>query len=107
MSSSYGALGQSAPGATTLTSSYTVPRERHATIRVIACNRGAATTIRVAISPNGESIANKHYIIYDLALAANDSTSTAPVTVGGTDVVRVYSASGDVSFTVTGIEQDN
>jgi hypothetical protein len=103
----YGVLGQVAPAATTLTAAYTVPLNRHATVRVLACNRGATTSFRIAVSPAGASIANAHYIAYDQPLDANDSVSSVAVTVTATDVVRVYSASGDVSFTVTGIEDDN
>jgi hypothetical protein len=108
MATVYGILGQSAPAATTLTTSYTVPASKHTTLRVVACNRGGvSTTIRVAVSPDGASIADAHYIVYGLTLPANDSITTAPVTVGSTDVVRVYSTSGDVSFSVTGIEADD
>ena len=68
MATVYGALGQSAPAATTLTTIYTVPASKHATIRVVACNRSTATTIRVAVSPDGASIVNQHYVVYDLSL---------------------------------------
>ena len=107
MATLYGALGQSAPGATTLTAAYTVPSSKHATIRVIACNRSTATTIRVSVATDGAGDATSQYVVYDLALGANASMSTAPITVGDTDVVRVYSDSGNVTFTVTGIEQDD
>lgn len=107
MATVYGALGQSAPGATTLTTAYTVPSSKHGTIRVVACNRAGATTIRVAVSPAGASISDAHYVVYDQTLAANASICTAGITVGETDLVRVYSTSGSVSFTVTGLEQDD
>lgn len=103
----YGVLGQSAPAATTLTDAYTVPAAKHATVRVLVCNRSTATTFRLAVSPAGASIANAHYIAYDQPLEANDAASSVAVTVTAGDVVRVYSASGSVSFTVTGIEDDN
>jgi hypothetical protein len=103
----YGVLGQVAPAATTLTTAYPVPVARHATVKVLACNRSTATTFRIAVSPGGESIANEHYIAYDQPLDANDSVSSVAVTVTAGDVVRVYSVSGNVSFTVTGIEDDN
>ncbi len=103
----YGVLGQVAPGATTLTAAYTVPASRHATVKVLACNRSSATTFRIAVSPGGASVANEHYIAYGQTLDANDSVSSVAVTVTAADVVRVYSVSGNVSFTVTGIEDDN
>jgi len=107
MATVYGALGQSAPAATTLTAIYTVPASKHATIRVVACNRSTATTIRVAVSPDGASIVNQHYVVYDLSLSDNATIGTATVTCGADDVVRVYSDSGNVSFMVTGIEVDD
>lgn len=103
----YGALGQSAPSAATLTDTYTVPTAKHATVRVIACNRGSETIIRVAVAPDGASDATTQYLAYDLVLPSGDAISSVPFTVGDGDVVRCYSASGSVSFTVTGIEQDD
>lgn len=104
----YGILGQSAPGATTLTATYTVPAGRHATVKVAACNRGGSpATIRVAFSPNGASIADAHYNVYDLSLPSHESKSTDSMMIGAGDVVRVYSSTGDVSFTVSGLEADN
>ena len=107
MSDIYGVLGQSAPSAGVLTSIYTVPAGRHATIRVLATNRSTADTFRVAVSPLGASIANAHYIAYDFPIDANDALSSAPFEVGATDVVRVYSTNGSISFTVSGLEEGN
>jgi hypothetical protein len=103
----YGILGQSAPGATTLTAAYTVPADRHATARVLVCNRSGTDSFRIAVSPAGASIANEHYVAYDQPIAANDSVSSVAFTVTETDVVRVYSTNGSLSFSVTGIEDDN
>jgi hypothetical protein len=107
MTTRYGALGQGAPGAAALTDLYQVPVAHHATVKVIACNRSTATTVRISLAPTGAADADAHYLIYDLALDANASQSTAPVTCGETDVIRGWSASGSVSFTVTGIEADD
>ena len=107
MATVHGALGQSAPAATTLTTCYTVPAAKHATIKIAACNRGAADTFRLAVSPDGAGIANAHYIAYDQAIAANDSVTSVAMLVGSTDVVRVYSTAGNMSFSVTGIEEDD
>jgi hypothetical protein len=107
MATVYGMLGQSSPAATTLTAAYTVPASKHATVRVIASNRGAADTFRIAVSPDGAGIADAHYVAYDQAIGANDSLASAPFTAGSTDVVRVYSTAGSMSFSVTGIEEDD
>lgn len=108
MATVYGMLGQSAPVAATLTTAYTVPGAKHATVRVIATNRSAvADLFRVAVSPNGAGIANQHYLAYDQAIAVNDSVASAAFTVGDTDLVRVYSTNGNMAFQVTGIEEDD
>ena len=107
MAKIFGILGQAAPAAATLAVAYPVPASKHATARVLVCNRGADTSFRVAVSPLGVAIANQHYIAYGQALAVGDGLSSVPFTVTATDVVRVYSTSGSVSFTVTGIEDDN
>lgn len=104
----YGMLGQSAPAATTLTAAYTVPSAKHGSAKVLIANRSATPdTFRVAISPNGASIADAHYIAYDEAIGANESKASASFTFGDTDVVRVYSTNGTCSFSVTGIEEDD
>lgn len=108
MATVYGILGQSAPAATTLTDPYTVPASKHATVKVIVGNRAAvADTFRIAVSPDGAAIANAHYLAYDEAIEASDSMSSTAFTVGSTDVVRVYSTNGSLSFSVTGIEEDD
>jgi len=101
----YGVLGQAAPAAGVLTDIYTVPAARRAAIRVIVANRGSDDSFRVAVSPLGAAIANAHYVAYGQAILANDSVSSAPFEVGGTDVVRVYSTNGTISFTVSGLEE--
>ena len=105
MTLAFGALGQSAPAATTLTAAYTVPAAKRATVSVFACNRGAATTIRVSLAPEGATDATTQYLLYDFALDANDTVGTMAFTAATTAVVRVYSASGNVTFTVNGIEE--
>jgi hypothetical protein len=57
------------------------------------------------VRPAGASIANQHYLAYDAALPANDSaTLTLGVTLATTDVISVYAASANVSFSVFGVE---
>lgn len=108
MAAVWGDLGQVNPAATTLTTAYTVPASKHAAVYVTAANIGAgAATIRVALSPSGAAINAKHYKLYDYSLAVASSTATAKFAVSATDVVRVYASTGDVAFTVNGIEDDN
>ena len=103
-----GILGtQQAPGAGILTDAYTVPLAKYATAKVLICNRtGSADTFRVALSPAGAAIDSAHYVAYDQDLAAHDAVASVGFTIGETDVVRVRSAAGACSFTVTGIEDD-
>ncbi len=103
-----GVLGQSAPAATTEDDLYTVPPSKNATVKVIATNRDASpTTFRVSVGVNGAVTANDQYIAYDVALGANESLSTTSFMIGDADVVRVYAGASGVSFTCTGIEQDD
>jgi hypothetical protein len=102
----YGVLGQASPAAAVLADAYTVPAGRRAAIRVVVTSRGGPETFRVAVSPLGAAIANEHYIAYNFVLDANDSLTSAPIEVGETDVVRVRSLNGNISFTVDGLEED-
>lgn len=105
MSLAFGALGQSAPAATTLTDAYTVPAGKRATLAVFACNRSTATTFRISVAPNGATDAVGQYLVFDAALDANETLGTMQFTATAGDVVRVYSTSGNVTFNVNGIEE--
>lgn len=107
MAYAYKVLGQSAPSATTNTDVYTVGAGKQAIISTITVANRAATaaTYRIAIRPAGATLANQHYIAYDVAVAANDTT---PITVGvslqATDVVTVYASTANLSFGIFGSE---
>ena len=101
-------LGQADLAAATLTDIYTVPIKFTATVRVLVTERaGNSATWRLALRPAGASIANKHYVVYDLALAANSPAHSVPIELAEKDVVSVYASTGDVSVTVTGVEEAN
>jgi hypothetical protein len=107
MANAYKVLGQVAPSATTDTTAYTVPSATEAVIStIVIANRAAsAGTYRIAVRPNGATIANEHYLAYDIAIAANDSTAlTLGITIDATDVVTVYTSSADMSFNLFGSE---
>lgn len=107
MPNTYKVLGQVAPSATTDTTLYTVPASTQAIISGIhVCNRAAtAATFRVAVRPAGATLANEHYIAYDVTVQAND-TVTVPGKIGlaTTDVVTVRASTADLAFTATGVE---
>lgn len=106
MADIFGALAQTMPAATTLTASYTCPASKRATIEVMACNRGAAGTIRLSHAINGAADAGAQYLLYDAALAATATVSTQRFTVTGGDIIRVYASHNAVAFNVNGIEED-
>ena len=107
MPTAYKVLGQSAPSATTDTTLYTVPSATEAVISTIAvCNRGSSSgTFRVAVRPNGASIATSHYVAYDVSLAANSIIAlTIGITVDAADVITVRASSADFTFSAFGSE---
>lgn len=107
MAYTYKVLAQSAPSATTATNVYTVGSGKQAIVSSITvANRSAnATTFRIAIRPAGATLANQHYIAYDVTLLANDTTVlTIGVTLAATDVVTVYASTADLSFNIFGSE---
>jgi hypothetical protein len=107
MAIEYKVLAQSAPLATTATDIYTVGAGKQAVVSTITvANRSAsARTYRIAVRPSGDTLANEHYIAYDIYLAANDTTAlTLGVTLTATDVVTVYASTADLSFGIFGSE---
>jgi hypothetical protein len=107
MAYAYKVLGQSAPSATTNTDVYTVGSGKQAIVSTITiANRsGSASSYRIAIRPAGATLANQHYLAYDIAIAANDTTVlTMGVTLQATDVVTVYALSSNLSFGIYGSE---
>ncbi|MFN5250119.1 MAG: hypothetical protein ACK5DE_03670 [Bacteroidota bacterium] len=107
MAKSYKVLGQSAPSATTNTDVYTVPSATQSVIStIVVCNRaGSAASYRIAVRPNGATIANSHYIAYDVVIPANDSTAlTMGITVDAADVITVYASNTNLTFSVFGSE---
>lgn len=107
MATSYKVLGQVNPSATTATTAYTVPSATETVISTITiANLGAAPgTYRVAIRPNGETLANKHYLIYDGTLAPQDTqTLTLGITMDATDVVTVFASTANFAFNIFGSE---
>ena len=107
MAITYKVLAQSAPSATTNTDVYTVGSGKQTTISTITvCNRSAtAATYRIAVRPNGATIANEHYIAYDATVGANDSiTWTIGITVDASDVITVYASTANLSVNIFGAE---
>jgi hypothetical protein len=107
MGTTYKVLGQSNPAATTATTLYTVPAATSVVISTInVCNQAITTgNFRIAVRPGGETLAAKHYIAYDTALAGLDSIAmTMGISLATTDVVTVYASSSTFSFSAFGAE---
>ena len=107
MAIAYKVLGQSAPSATTNTDIYTVGAGKQAIVSTMTiANRAAsAASYRIAVRPAGNTLANEHYLAYDVAIAANDTTAlTLGITLATTDVVTVYASTANFSFNVFGSE---
>jgi hypothetical protein len=107
MANAYKILGQSAPGATTETTLYTVPALTSTVCSsIVITNRGATQgTFRISLSKTGGATANKDYLYYDVTLAGNDTfIATIGITLATTDVVRVYAGNGNFSFNLFGTE---
>jgi glucose-6-phosphate dehydrogenase assembly protein OpcA len=107
MPTNYKVLGQSNPAATTLTTLYTVPSATEAVVSsiVIANLTSSAATFRIAIRPDGASIANSQYIAYDITVGASDSTVlTLGLTLNAADVISVYASTTSLTFSAYGSE---
>jgi len=107
-----GAAGNYGNGAQTLTATtntnlYTVPSATQTVVSsIVICNQAAtAGTYRIAVRPAGATIDNRHYLVYDATISANDSTvMTIGLTLGATDIITVYASASTMSFSVYGSE---
>ena len=107
MAVNYKVLGQVAPDATTDTALYTVPSATESVIStIIVANRASSdATYRIAIRPDGATLANEHYVAYDVTVGAGDSTTlTLGLTLNAADVITVQGSTADLSFSCFGSE---
>jgi glucose-6-phosphate dehydrogenase assembly protein OpcA len=107
MATNYKVLGQSAPLATTATTLYTVPASTEVVVSTITvCNRGSsAGTYRIAIRPNGDALANVHYVAFDSPINPKDTIAlTLGITANAADVITVYASTADFTFNAFGSE---
>jgi glucose-6-phosphate dehydrogenase assembly protein OpcA len=107
MATTYKVLGQSATTATTDTTLYTVPAATQTVVStIIIANRGAtAANYRIAIRPNGATLANEHYVAYDVAVGGYDSTTlTLGITIDASDIITVYASDANLTFSAFGSE---
>ncbi len=82
-----------------------MPASTEAIGTLIVSNISAsAVTFRVAFSIAGATIANDHYLYYDLNLPANDTFVVSGISMAATDVLRVYGSDANVQFNFVGVE---
>lgn len=107
MADNYKVLGQSKPVATTLTDIYTVGAAKQVTVSTInVCNlTSVATTYRISVAVVGAVDSQVQYLFFDDIIDVNETKNiTAGYTLGAGDVIRCYSASGNISFNIFGVE---
>lgn len=105
----YKVLGRKAAAATTAEELYAVPSGSSAVVStIVVANRStSARTYRLAVKPtSGTTLADEHYIAYDVSVAANDSVAlTMGVTLASGNVIVTYaSAASSLTFTAFGSE---
>lgn len=103
----YKVLGQIA-ATTTATAVYTVPSSTETVVSTITvCNRATSgKTYRIILRPNDETLDNKHYLAYDISIAANDTVAlTLGITMDASDKLYVSSSTNDLTFNVFGSEK--
>ena len=107
MAATYKVLGQVNPAATTATTAYTVPSATETVISTIAvANLGSApASYRIAVRPDGATLENKHYIVYDSSIAPQSTdTLTLGLTINAADVVTVFASTATMAFNLFGSE---
>jgi hypothetical protein len=99
----YKVLAQSAPSAASATTLYTATNATIVSTLQAANRGGTQDAVRIAVRPAGATLANEHYIAYDVPLAANAVLSLqGGITLANTDVITIYSTSGNTSFSAFG-----
>jgi glucose-6-phosphate dehydrogenase assembly protein OpcA len=103
----YKVLGQSNPASNTATTLYTAPASTATVVSTISVANltGTAATFRIAVRPAGATLANQHYLAYDVTVGASDSTTiTCGFTLATTDVITVYASTANLAFSAFGSE---
>ncbi len=100
-------LGQDYPNANVLTTLYTVPSSTSTTVSSITiCNQSSGSAnFSVSVAPSGAADTPSQYIYFQLYLDGNDTfIATVGFTLASTDQVRVLSNTGNVSFSLFGVQ---
>lgn len=101
-------LGQAKPASNTLTDLYVCPASTSAVSSTLyACNQSASpSTFRVAKAIAGAADALAQYLYFDTSIPPKSTFAvTTGIVFAATDVLRVSSDTGEVSFTLDGEEK--
>jgi len=99
-------LFQSAPASGVLTSAYASGLNQVVLSSLVICNQGGTDSkVRVSIAVAAAADTGMQYIIYDDPVQPSETKAyTLGITLNSTDVIRVYSSAGVVSFNAFGVE---
>lgn len=103
----YKVLGQLA-STTSPVALYTCPASTETVISTITiANREAAVnTYRIILRPDNETLADKHYLAYDVSIPANDTVAlTLGITMNANDVLYISGSDTNLSFSAFGSEK--
>ena len=108
MAEAYSVLGQAHLTTTSDTDILTVASATEVVVStLVVANIGTvATTFNLAIRPDAETLANKHYIAKGVPIAASDSTTlTLGMTLNASDVITAAAGTANaLSFNIFGTE---
>ena len=101
-------LGQIKPTANTLTNVFVTTSSNSVIISTITiCNQGPAnSTIDLVMRPVNETLANKHYILKNIAIPQADTLILSPGLTMNSDVILAANNTldGNVSISAFGVE---
>jgi len=108
MSFGYKILGQAKPAISTTDNIYTVGAGKQAVVStVMICNQNLtqASTYSVLVVPSGVVAADKHYVYREKMIDPRDTdTHKLGIGLAEGDMIKVFSSTGNVSFSVFGTE---
>lgn len=106
MPTTYKILGQVNPSANTTSSLYAVPAATSAVCSTLSiANIGTAANYNVSVRPGSQTLADKHYVVYNASINAYDSIFLSlGLTLSANDRVEVRSSTANVSFGIFGSE---
>jgi uncharacterized membrane protein len=104
MATAYKVLGQVADASANNVSLIADQNGETVVSTIVVCNRESSeNTFRVAVRPGNATLANEHYISYDVPVPANDSLFlTVGITLADNDTVTVGASDANVSFSAFG-----